>query len=342
MAEDTDGVTPHDLIVIGGSLGAPNALRDLFSGLPPSIDAAILVVIHIPPDGPGIAATVGVAAPGFTVVQAEDGMELHAGIVYVARPDRHLMVRDGRILLGVGPRENLARPSVDALFRSAAAAYGPRVIGVLLSGLLNDGASGLAAIKRCGGLVVLQDPADAEAPDMPDAALRAVTPDAIEPGRRLGPVLGELAGLQAAPPKPVPQDILFEVETAAGVLPSPQILAQFASPSMLTCPHCGGVMSEMHDAHPLRYRCHVGHALTAEAMASAQEGAVDEALRVALRVIDERAELVARMSRDADEKARPAAARAYATRADEYRRHAESLRRALVRDLMPPHEKDDA
>ena len=185
----------RDIIVIGGSSGATAPLKAILGGLSRDLPAAVFVVLYIPARSIGILATVTQAASNLPVQPAEDGMEIRPGHVYLGVPDRHLLLADGRIRLGRGPRENMARPAIDPLFRSAAIAYGPRVVGVLLSGLLNDGASGLSAIKRCGGLALVQDPQDAIADEMPLAGLRAVSADLVAPGERIGDVLADLAAM---------------------------------------------------------------------------------------------------------------------------------------------------
>src|SRR5262245_45950650 len=161
----------RDIIVIGGSAGATAPLQRILRAFPADLPAAVFVVLHIPARGIGILSTVVSAAAKLPVLQAENGMEFASGTIYLAAPDRHLLLIDGRLMLGRGPAENMVRPAIDALFRSAALAYGPRVIGVVLSGLLSDGAAGLSAIKRCGGMALVQDPDDAIADEMPRRAL---------------------------------------------------------------------------------------------------------------------------------------------------------------------------
>jgi two-component system chemotaxis response regulator CheB len=161
----------RDIIVIGGSSGATAPLRTILGALPEDLPAAVFIVLHIPARSLGILATVASAAGRLPVHPATDGIPITPGNVYLGVPDHHLIVAGGHIRLGRGPRENMARPAIDPLFRSAAASYGSRVIGVVLSGFLNDGPSGLEAIKRCGGVAVVQDPADAIADEMPRSAL---------------------------------------------------------------------------------------------------------------------------------------------------------------------------
>lgn len=336
------GEAPNrDIVVIGGSAGATAPLKSLLGGLPPDLPASVFVTLHIPARSIGILTSVTAAAGRLPVRPAEDRMPIVPGTIYLAVPDHHLILVNGHMRLGRGPRENLARPAIDPLFRSAAAAYGPRVIGVILSGMLSDGASGLEAVKRCGGITVVQDPADAVADEMPRAALGATQVDLTVPGARLGDVLADLVREPAGWPMPVPPDIQLEVDIAAGERADSQVIGHIADPAALTCPQCGGVMSRVKNGKPLRFRCQVGHAMTAEVFAQQQEGTVDEALRVALRVIEERAVLVGKMAEDGMASGRPGIAAAYAERAAEYRRHANLIRRAVMRSVASAGPSED-
>lgn len=325
----------RDIIVIGGSAGATAPLKQILGGLPPDVPAAIFIVLHIPAQGIGILSTVAAAAGKLPVHQAMDGMTFERGHVYLAAPDHHLLLSADRLRLGRGPRENMVRPAIDALFRSAALHHGPRVIGVVLSGLLSDGAAGLQAIKRCGGMALVQDPADAISAEMPQRALEATVADLCIPAARLGDVLSGLTQEAPGAVLPVAPDIRLEVEIAAGERIGSISLAGIADPSALTCPRCGGVLSGVKEAHPMRFRCQVGHAYTADALAKEQEGQVDEALRVALRIIEERAELVHRMAENGRRTGRPAVAEMYALRAVEYREYADMIRRVVLQSLDP-------
>ncbi len=326
----------RDIIVIGGSSGATAPLKAILAALPADLPAAVFIVLHVPARSIGILAMVASAAGRLPVHQAADGMAILPGNVYLAVPDHHLILANGHLLLGRGPRENMARPAIDPLFRSAAAAYGPRVIGVVLSGLLNDGASGLEAIKRCGGITLVQDPADAIADEMPRSAMQVSMVDLAVPSARIGDTLSELTLEPAGPGAPVPPDIRLEIDIAAGERVDSEVVQRIADPAALTCPTCGGVLSAVRGAKPLRFRCQIGHGLTAAAVAKQQENAVDEALRVALRIIEERAELVTRMASDAQNAGRPAVADMYGDRAEEYRQNADVIRRAVLKSLGPP------
>ncbi|HEY8599580.1 MAG TPA: chemotaxis protein CheB, partial [Thermomicrobiales bacterium] len=170
-------VTGHDLIVIGTSAGGVQALLELLDDLPANLPAAICIVIHIPAESPSLLPRILQRRSALPVRHAVDGERIVPGHVYIAPPDHHLLVDPGRLRLRHGPRENRCRPAVDPLFRSAALAYGPRLIGVVLTGALNDGTAGLAIIKRLGGVTIVQDPADALFPGMPASAQRHVAVD---------------------------------------------------------------------------------------------------------------------------------------------------------------------
>ena len=331
----------RDIIVIGGSSGAIAPLKTILGSLPAETPAAVFIVIHIPARSLGLLATVAAAASAWPVYQATEGMPIAPGNIYLAVPDHHLILTKGHIKLGRGPRENMARPAIDPLFRSAAAAYGSRVVGVILSGLLNDGAAGLEAIKRCGGIAVVQDPADALADEMPRSATQATTVDLSIPSARIGDVLSDLALQAAGPIVPIPPEIRLEVDIAAGERVDSEVMRRFADPAALTCPACGGIMSAVRGGKPLRFRCQVGHAMTADVIAKEQENAVDEALRVALRIIEERAELVTRMAEDGRVTGRAAVAEMYDDRALEYRRYADTIRRAVLMSIAPITPSDD-
>ncbi|KMO18787.1 glutamate methylesterase [Methylobacterium platani JCM 14648] len=315
------------MVVIGGSAGAVAPLRAILAGLPPDGPAAYLVVLHMASGG-RLAARLGANPGPLPLVTAEDGLAIRPGHVYLAAADRHLLVETGRVRLGRGPRENTSRPAIDALFRSAALAYGPRVVGVLLSGLLHDGAAGLDAIKACGGLALVQDPDDAEAPDMPRSALAAVAADACVPTGGLGDALAGLVARPAGASGPVPDDLALEVAIAAGRFPAAEP-GRRAEPAPITCPDCGGVLSQLREGRVLRFRCQVGHAYTAEALADAQGDAVENALRIALRVVQERADLVGRMAAEAHRRGNALMAGMYEERAREYGGHVRTIRRAL-------------
>ena len=330
----------RDIIVIGGSAGATAPLKEILSRLPNDLPAAVFVVVHIPAQGVEILTKLASNTARMPIHRAESRMSIRKGHIYLAVPDQHLLVSQDYIVLARGPRENMARPAIDPLFRSAALQYGPRVIGVVLSGLLSDGAAGLNAIKQCGGITLVQDPSDAIANEMPLRALEATTVDLCVPSARIGDVLSDLVREPAGGSLPVPPEIRLEVEIAAGKRIGSQSLTPVTAPAPLTCPSCGGV-SELKAGLPLRFRCQVGHDYAADALAKEQEGRVDEALRVALRIIEERAELVHRMAENGRQSGRVSVAQMYNARAAEYREHADMIRRVMLQSLDPKSPEPD-
>ena len=330
MAQITENAVNRDVVVIGASAGGVTALMELVADLPETLDAAVLIVLHIRPDRRSLLDQVlGTRSP-LPVVQAEDGMPLVRGRVYVPAPDQHLLVTGSHVHLRRGPRENASRPAIDPLFRSAAVSFSSRVVGVVLTGCLNDGAAGLRAIKRCGGVAVVQDPLDAEYPEMPRSALRAVEADHVVPLAGLAPLLETLTSEPAGPWVDPPEDVRLEALIAAHERTSMDSEDKLGTLSPLTCPECHGTMWEIHDGPLLRYRCHTGHAYTAESLAAAQLEIVEDTLSNALRAHNERAELLRRFASRSDTGA--VTAHAFKKRAED---DAETLRQILLRQRVP-------
>jgi two-component system chemotaxis response regulator CheB len=321
----------RDIVVIGGSAGSMEVLRMIAAELPPGLPAAVLVVVHmgsLPNRLPSLLSGYGRLPATF----AQDGQLIEQGRLYVAPPDRHLLVQGQQMILRRGPRENMSRPAIDPLFRSAAVSHGGRAIGVVLSGSLNDGAAGLAALKRCGGLAVVQDPAGADEPSMPRAAIDAVEVDHVVPADRIGGVLVRLVNSPAGATTPPPEDIRREAEIAARGVDAPWEIAAASDPlsgPVFSCPDCGGPLSEVGD-NVARFRCAVGHAHTADTLLEAQALEVETALWAALRTNRERAALLKRMASEARGRKHEASASLWAERAAEYERHARAIQNLLM------------
>jgi len=321
----------RDMIVIGGSTGGIDALQRICANLPADLPATVFVVVHVGQQGRNLLADILDLCGPLRASTAVHGETFERGRIYVAPADRHLMVVGDTIQLGHGPRENMTRPAVDPLFRSAAVSYGPRVIGVVLTGLLNDGAAGLAAVKQCGGVAVVQNPADAVADQMPWGALGGCDVDYRAPVAEMGALLAKLAGTPAGPPVPVPAGLSLEVEIALGRPADTPTLLTIADPSTFSCPSCSGVLSELRGKPSLRFRCQIGHAFTAETLDQKHTEGAEAALGVALRIIEERSALMERMAADARAHARNRNAAVYEERGKEYRQHGEAIRQTLLR-----------
>ncbi|WP_157271365.1 chemotaxis protein CheB [Azohydromonas aeria] len=320
----------RDIVVVGASAGGVRALRELAAALPADFPAALCVVLHVGPFKSSLPELLEAVGP-LPAAHAVTGEPLRPGRILVAPPDHHLLLQDGATLLTRGPKEHHTRPAVDPLFRSAALAFGPRVIGVLLTGGLDDGAAGLQAIKECGGLAVVQDPREAEDPGMPGAALRAVTVDHCVPLAQVAPLLVGL--VQQAVPGEAPQEppprLVHEHLAGMGGENAMEDLQQAAVPSTLVCPDCKGTLWEIRGSQPPRYRCHTGHAFSLRSLASVQQSAAEDALWSALRALQEK-ELLLRKIADLDRSAGDEAHALQAeAEAEQLRRQAEVLRRLV-------------
>jgi two-component system chemotaxis response regulator CheB len=326
------GPAQRDLVVVGASAGGVEALKTLVAGLPPELPAAVIVVLHVPATGRSVLAEILDRAGPLPAATATDGAPLRRGEILVAPSDAHLLVHDGHVRLSRGPRENGHRPAIDPLFRSAARAHGARTIGVVLSGLLDDGAAGLRFVHDEGGATVVQDPEDALYPGMPSAALAAGPVDRTTPARGLADAVcalldepaagsrGDVTHGAAGAPDAVERDPV-EDDLTRGAL------------SGLTCPDCGGAIWETDD-DPARYVCHVGHAFSRDSMLQEQGRALEITLWSALRALEERADLLRRVARRTGGGARTR----LQERAAEADEHVHALRQALLRAGAMPAE----
>lgn len=322
------------LFVVGASAGGIDALKAICSALPRDFPGSVLAVVHIGDSKsqlPAILSRNSALPVGF----ARDDELLDTPRIVIAPPDRHLLVRREndriRLKLSNGAKENFTRPAIDPLFRSAAAEFGSRAVGVLLSGYLNDGTVGLKAIKECGGLAVVQEPLHSPAPDMPASAIENVDVDLILDVDRIAPTLvqiaaGSIALETRAAKVEVPEWIRVEnrfAENRAGL----DDLRRIGVPSTYTCPECSGALFEIAHGGIRRFRCHTGHSFTADSLGKLQERAVEEALWAALRALHEQ---MALSTQRADEVALPASAlhRSAASRAGEA---ASLIRELLIR-----------
>lgn len=319
----------RDIVVVGASAGGVEALRALVGSLPVNLPASVLVVLHMPAGGTSALASILARSGTLPAVTARNDAELERGVVYVSPPDHHLLVDDNRVVLSVGTPENGHRPAVNALFRSVAVSVGPRAIGVQLSGNLDDGVAGLRAIARRGGKTVVQSPAEALYPAMPENALQEVAVDHVLPVADIGALLGKLTAEQVDPDAGGELDALLELENRiAHGLPVAPIAAsaELGPPSGYMCPDCHGSLMEL---GPHRYRCRVGHAWSGDSLLRVQGAAVERALRAALRSLDEKIMLAQRMCERATDRRNLQIAERYRRAAEETTYAAETLREHL-------------
>lgn len=286
-----------NIVVVGASAGGLDALRRLVAQLPGGFAAPIFVVQHLAPSSSTEAILMALNRAGhLPCAEARDGAGFSNGHLYVAPPDHHLMIVSGKMRVTRGARENRSRPAIDPLFRSAAVAYRSRVIGVVLTGYLDDGTAGMTAIKRCGGVCVVQDPDDAAYPDMPRSVLGQVKADHVVPLAEMGSLLVRLLERPRRAQRKIPRDIAIEARIAERVLSDLPSVEAVGEPVPFNCPGCGGVLWEVSRGKLLRYRCHTGHAYTSAVLLAEQAARIEETLWTALRMFEERRNLLDKVS----------------------------------------------
>lgn len=324
------------VVVIGASAGGVEALIELFRAFPKEFPAPIFIVVHVPPDSPSILPDILSRRGALSVKHAEDGEAFRPGVGYVAPPDRHLIIlQNGTVRVVRGPRENRHRPSVDPLFRSAALAYGPRAIGIILTGTLDDGTAGLLAIKDRGGIAIAQDPHEAVYPSMPLSAITHVDVDEILPLGRMPSRLLELLGVtdpRTARGRQSLERLQMEQHITLMDEETMQNDDRPGQPSAFSCPDCGGVLWQIDDGEYSRYRCRVGHALSPETMLGAQGEILEEALWTALKTLEESARLASKLAATERDRGHDWMVKRFEAREQDARGRAEIIRRFLERD----------
>ncbi len=326
-----------DIIVIGSSAGGVEALGRFCATLPADLPAAIFIAQHLSPSAKSVLPQLLSRAGPLPAIAPVDGQPIERGHIYVAGPDRHLLVRQGRVLVRRGPHENRTRPAINALFRSAALAYGSRVVGVVLTGLLDDGTDGLIAIKAVGGTSIVQDPAEAAWPSMPRNAVKRDHVDHVAPLAEIAPLLAGLAREEAGPSIPLPEEYATEDRIAAQefAVMEPEIETP-GHTSPFSCPDCGGVLNQIETGAELRFRCQVGHAFTPLGLADAQNGELERALGIAVRTHRDRIRLFGQMVENARGRSLPHAMARWEEASGESEQMIEVLEQAMNALRKPP------
>jgi two-component system chemotaxis response regulator CheB len=324
----------RDLIVIGCSAGGVEALPKLLHPLEPGMPATICIVQHMGPTENPYLVDILRRASKLPVAWVEQGERFARGRVYVCPPDTHLLFTDDHFRLASGPRENHARPSIDKLFRSAAAEHGGRTIGVLLTGMLDDGVAGLRQIQEAGGIAIVQDPDDAAFPELPARALLALKPDRVLPVSGIPGALMSLCKQPSAHTQ-VSRALAIEAEIDRVGPVDPATLNGLGTQTPVACPDCKGPTWLVGDENARRYRCYLGHVTSARQLLIQESLEVEAALWSAVRALSERAITLETLATDADRTGRGSAAELYAQRAKETRGHADLARKFLL-DVVKP------
>jgi two-component system chemotaxis response regulator CheB len=335
----------HDIVVIGASAGGLEALKAIVAELGSDYPGSIFVTLHLASGQASVLPRILTKNGPLEAVAAEDEAPIDPGRIYVAPPDFHLVTEPDVMRCVGGPKENYHRPAIDPMFRSAARAYGARVVGVLLSGANDDGAAGLLAVKLRNGIAIVQDPDEAAFPVMPQSALDQVAVDHRVPAREIGSLLDRLARQSVeVQPAPLPRsgddpESVLDEETEDALLEGdPASSERHGTPSVFSCPDCGGVLWELDDGRLPRYRCRVGHAYSVDSLLAGQAEEVEETLWMALRALHEQSETARSAARRA--RGRPLLVARFEERAINAERRAEQIRATLRRFLTLSEQKE--
>jgi len=322
-----------NIIVIGASAGGYEPIKTIAAGLPRDLDASIFVVWHMSPDVRGILPQVLNKLETFPASHAIDREPIEAGRIYIAPPDRHLLVERDCVRVTRGPKENRFRPAVDPLFRSAAYFHGGRVIGVILSGALDDGTSGLWTVKHRGGTTVVQSPLDAEVPSMPSNALREVEADYVIPVDEMPELFVRLIAERSPETPTIEQEaddrLQREINIAKEDAAIKQGIIDFGELTPFTCPECHGVLTRIKDGSFARFRCHTGHAFSPDTLLTAVTESIEDSLWDALRALDETIMMLNNIGDHFAEHDQPQVAGRYFQKAKEASERSDKIRDAL-------------
>lgn len=326
----------RDLVVIGASAGGIEALQNILGLLPTDLDAAVLIVLHTSNHAGSLLPQIMQRTSRLPAIHPKDRTPIQKGTIYIAPPDCHMIV-EGEILRVIqGPRENLHRPAIDPLFRSAASSYGRRVIGIILTGSLDDGTAGLMLVRNRGGVAIVQDPKDAMFASMPESALEQVPDAMVLPAHEIPEAVVRLTrepipDLDASERPRDTKQAIKETKIAELDMSEIENEDRPGHPSAFACPDCGGVLWEIEDGGFLRFRCRVGHAFTARHLGAEQRHAVETALWSALRALEESASLYRRMAERAANSYHDQTAEKFTERAENKTANARTLREFLIR-----------
>jgi two-component system chemotaxis response regulator CheB len=325
----------RDIVVIGASSGGITALLDLVRTLPRDFPAPIFVVQHMAPYAHSLLPELLSQVSPLPARHPRDGEAVQAGTIYVAPPDHHLLIENDKVLVKRGPKENRFRPSVDALFRSAAYGYGPRVIGVVLTGYLDDGTSGLWCIQRLGGVAVVQDPHDATAPAMPTNALEFVEADYVVPLAELSALLVRLTTEPVVAPPVVPKVytelIGIEINIAKNDNAFEMGIINQGHLTAFTCPDCHGALTQLIEGKMIRFRCHTGHAYTISSLLSEVSESVESLLYQSMRGLEESKMLLQHLGEHFAKEGQQNVAGTFLTKAEQAGKQAREVRKSIAR-----------
>lgn len=319
------------LVVIGASAGGLKAVAELLSRFPKNNTISVFVVLHVSTNSIGQVIVQHIQKHTSLICEIPvNGQKIEQGHLYVAPPDHHMLVKRGQICIHNGPHENRWRPSIDVLFRSAAVAYNSHVVGIILTGLMDDGTSGMGAIKRSGGICIVQEPEEAEFSDMPANVLKHVDVDYRVSIAEMGYVLENLFSIPSAPEVSVPKELAIEVEITERLSSQVQEMNKIGDQSLFRCPDCGGALWKIKGDTVDRYRCYTGHVYTQKVLFQAQAEGIEETLWVAIRMLEERRNLLLTVSAYGSNLQYPDSVEDKKKRASDINVHIERLKAVLL------------
>jgi two-component system chemotaxis response regulator CheB len=327
----------RNIIVVGASVGGIEALRILASGLPENFAGSLFVVVHTAASSPRLLASILERAGPLPATYVAGRQSIEAGRIYVPSPDHHLLLEQGNVCVSRGPKENMFRPAIDPLFRSAAQTYGRRVIGVVLTGGLDDGTAGLLAVKQLGGTAIVQDPDDALCPSMPRSAMQQVEVDHCVPIVEMASLLTRLTREEVEEKGEyiVPKEIKTEVAIAREEKPFEAGVLALGTPSMFSCPECHGVLLQIKSGNLTRFRCHTGHAYSIQSLLADINEGIEDALWSAIRAIEEQVLLMQHLAEHVHESGAGTSAEKLLDSAHFAQRRAELVRQVALQPDNP-------
>ena len=321
---------PKFIVVVGASAGGLDALTEMVRSLEKGLDIAYCIVLHLSRKGIGDFVVHRLKqVTDLPCQMVVDGGAIKTGNIYIARPNQHLLVKDNHFILGGGPEENRFRPSIDVLFRYAAVAYSSHAIGIILSGLLDDGTSGMWAIKRSGGTCIVQDPNEAEYPDMPLSVINNMEVEYVATLEEMGGLIAPIIKLKEGRKQVVPKDVIAESKIAETTAVGIADIEKIADVSAFACPDCGGNLWSVKGDVVKRYRCHIGHAYTEKDLVIKQAETASTTLWVALRMMEERKHLLKKMQIETEKKGLKILASNHVERHDAMEKHITTLKKIL-------------
>jgi two-component system chemotaxis response regulator CheB len=323
----------RDIIVVGASAGGVTALRGFVQNLPKDFKGSVFIVLHIPPYTESKLPTILSKAGPLEAVHPQDEEEIVPGKIYVATNDYHLLIARDKVMVKRGPKENRFRPSIDALFRSAAYTYRSRVVGIIFSGILNDGVSGLWTIKQHGGLAIVQNPDDAEHPQLPQNVLEYVEPDYVKPASEIGSLISQLVREKAPEQKQRPEKELKQLEAEVLIAMKGNAfemgIMNLGEFTPFTCPECHGALVKLVEGDIIRFRCHTGHAYTASSLLAEVSELVESDLWRSVRTLEEMTMLLSNIGEQFEKKNNPEAASLFHAKAEESAKRARNIHDAV-------------